>query len=321
MKYLRLTTTNPYYNLAVEEFLFRHSADDVLILWQNEPTVVIGKNQNAYAEVDLSYAAHHGIHVSRRITGGGAVYHDLGNVNYSLISSDSSERILDYAYFTEPLIEALGELGLRCELSGRNDLLAEGRKFSGNAQYATGGRILHHGTILFDTDVSVMSDVLKIDKEKLAYRAVKSCKSRVVNLSTLLKNPMEVSDFMACLERSLCAHLNAEPMSLPDDPRLTALYERNASKEWILSDKRYLTGYTVTRKKKYPYGLIQIELSLLRDQIEGIRISGDFFGLSPIEELEARLVGQSLSSLCPLDPSPYISGMTYEDLVGLLNES
>ena len=320
MKYLRLTTTNPYYNLAVEEYLFRHSAEDVLILWQNEPTVVIGKNQNAYAEVDLVYAARKGIHVSRRITGGGAVYHDLGNVNYSLISSESSERILDYAYFTEPILAALRELGLHCELSGRNDLLAEGRKFSGNAQYASGGRILHHGTILFDTDVSVMSDVLKIDKEKLAYRAVKSCKSRVVNLATLLKEPMGVSDFMACLERYLCAHLDAEPMSAPDDPRLSALCERNASEEWILSDRRYLTSYTVTRKKKFPYGLVKVELSLLGDRIEGIRISGDFFGTAPIEELEARLTSQSLSSLPPTDPSPYVSGMTYEELVGLLNE-
>ena len=280
--------------------------------------MVIGKNQNAYAEIDLSYAKEHGIHVSRRITGGGAVYHDSGNINYSLIVSEQRAQSLDYAYFTAPILRALSDLGLSCKLNGRNDLECDGRKFSGNAQYTANGRILHHGTILFDTDVSVMSDVLKIDKEKLAYRAVKSCKSRVVNLSELLNQPMDIREFMDHLERYLTEQLRTESISVPTDPRLDDLWKRNQSEEWIYAEKRYLTHYSVLRKKKYPFGLVQVEMDLDRDRIERIRISGDFFGTSPIEELEKNLVGQSIEQIPPLELSPFIKGMSLSDFSNLL---
>ena len=130
---------NPYYNLACEEYLLYHSDEDIFMLWQNEPTVVLGKNQNIYAEVDPDYAEKHGIHVIRRITGGGAVYHDGGNVNYTFITSRERAQVLDFAYFTEPIRAALEHWGLKAELSGRNDLLVDGLKFSGNAQHATKG--------------------------------------------------------------------------------------------------------------------------------------------------------------------------------------
>ncbi|MBO5754545.1 MAG: lipoate--protein ligase family protein, partial [Clostridia bacterium] len=139
MKYLRLYSTDPYYNLAVEEYLLRHTDDDIFMLWQNEKTVVIGKNQNAYAEVNLDYAEKNGIRVARRLSGGGAVYHDMGNVNYTFITSCERATALDYAYFTRPILAALASLGVKGTLSGRNDLECEGKKFSGNAQYTADG--------------------------------------------------------------------------------------------------------------------------------------------------------------------------------------
>ena len=317
MKYLRLTTTDPYYNLALEEYLFRHTREDVFLLWQNESTVVIGKNQNAYAEISLLLAKERGIRISRRITGGGAVYHDLGNLNYSFITSRENADVLDYARFAEPILHALSALGLSCSLSGRNDLEYNGRKFSGNAQYAADGRILHHGTILFNADLSVLSEVLRVDKEKLAYRAVKSTASRVVNLSEFLGD-MDVGTFIGHIERHVLADTGATPLDLPSDPRIEALRLRNESPEWIFSDRRYLTDYTVFRKRKFPFGLVEIEMNLSEDRIDDIRISGDFFGTAPIEALESSLRSLSLHSLPPISPAPYISGMTKEELRELL---
>ena len=200
MKYIRLKTTDPHLNLAVEEYLFRHSGDDIFMLWQNEPTVVVGKNQNVYAEVNTEYAKERGINIVRRITGGGAVYHDLGNLNYTFITSETKAKALDYEYFTRPIIDALATLGVVATLSGRNDLEVDGKKFSGNAQFCADGRILHHGTLLFDTDVNELSAVLRVDKEKLEYKAVKSHKSRVTNLCDIIDKGIDLDGFIALIE-------------------------------------------------------------------------------------------------------------------------
>ena len=318
MKYIRLNTTDPYYNLAVEEYLFRHAEEDIFMLWQNEPTVVCGKNQNVYAEVDTDLAAKRGIHITRRITGGGAVYHDLGNVNYTFISVGGEGRPLDFEYFTRPIRSAIEALGVACKMSDRNDIECEGGKFSGNAQHAEGGRILHHGTLLFDTDFSVLGSVLKVDKEKLAYRAVKSVRARVVNLRSMMGEGATLDAFLAGIEKSVSEKLGAEPWELPESEEIQRLYERNRSAEWIFSDKRYLTSYEVQRKKKYPFGLVEAHLTMERNRIEAITILGDFFGVRPVEELEKALVGMEADRLSFVDPSPYISGMTFEDLCDLL---
>ena len=321
MKYIRLTTKNPYYNLAVEEYLFRHADTDIFMLWQNEPSVIAGKNQNVYAEVDLAYAKSRGIHLCRRITGGGAVYHDLGNLNYTFISVLGDAKPLDFEYFTRPIRNSLSELGLSCSMSGRNDIEAGGLKFSGNAQHTEGGRILHHGTLLFDTDFSIMEAVLRVDKEKLAYRAVKSARARVVNLKSLLSEECALSDLIACLEASVCTDLGAALALPPENAEILSLYERNRSPEWIFSDKRYLTGYSVSRKRKYPFGLVSIDLELSRDVIERIKFSGDFFSERPVEELEALLVGKDRGALSDIDPAPYIHGMQRSDLIALLSDT
>ena len=318
MKYIRLETTSPYYNLAVEEYLLRHAEDDVFMLWQNEPSVIIGKNQNAYAEVDLSFAEEKGIHVARRITGGGAVYHDLGNINYTFISVGGGGEPLDFEYFTRPMREALSLLGVTCTLGGRNDLECCGRKISGNAQHAEGGRILHHGTLLFDTDSEVMSGVLRVAREKLEHKGVKSVGARIVNLSELLPQKTSISDFLSQIEGEVCAELGAVKIDAPEAPEIQELYERNISPEWIFSEKRHLTKYALHRRRKYSFGLVDVEMTFDRDRICDIVISGDFFGTSPIEELESAIVGVNPATDNLPDPAPYIAGMTVDDLVELL---
>lgn len=318
MKYIRLYTTNPYYNLAVEEYLFQNADDDVFMLWQNEPSVIAGKNQNIYAEVDIDYAKKNGINLCRRITGGGAVYHDLGNINYTFISTRGDTKALDFEFFTRPIRNALLQLGVECEVGARNDIECQGGKFSGNAQHYEKGRILHHGTLLFNTDFGVMEAVLKVDKEKLAYRAVKSCRSRVVNLIGLLKEEISLDSFISRIEASVCSDLNAILTEAPANEEIDAIYKRNQTHEWLFSDKRFLTSYSLERKRKYPFGLVKVEFELERGFISRITFSGDFFSTSPIEELEKALIGMNPNSLNEIDPYPYISGMSFSDLAELL---
>ena len=318
MKYIRLKTKDPYYNLATEEYLLKSTDDDIFMLWQNSPSVIIGKNQNAYAEVNLSAAKERGVNVCRRITGGGAVYHDLGNVNYTFISSSKNAEPLDFESFTRPIIKALYNMGVDASLSGRNDIECNGLKISGNAQHSSNGRILHHGTLLFDTELGAMNELLKVDKEKLVYRAVKSCSSRVANLKQLTNACADAEDFIAKIGEYVCSDLDAVQCDPPSNNEIDLLAERNRTSEWIFSEKRYLTSYTVKRKKKYPFGLVDVEMELERNKIKSIVISGDFFGVEPIEELETFLTQKNVEQLDKIDPSRYIHGMSFEKLLELL---
>lgn len=315
MQYIRLSSKDPYYNLAVEEYLLKNTTEDVFMLWQNDPTVVIGKNQNAYAEVDLTYAEAHGIRVARRLSGGGAVYHDAGNINYTFLTSASEEK--DFAYFTRPIIRAFAALGVPLLQTGRNDLECEGKKVSGNAHCTAAGRILHHGTILFDLDADTMAAVLHPDAEKYRHRAIASHGGRVGALSRYLPD-MDVPSLMDHMEAFVLGESGATPSAVPECAEIAALAARNASAEWILSDRRYLVEYSITRKKKYPFGLVCADLTFLGDTIERVRISGDFFATAPIDTLEAALVGGTKESVLSLDPSPYIAGMTARELCALL---
>lgn len=318
MKYIRLKTTDPYYNLAVEEYLLKSSDEDVFMLWQNCPSVIIGKNQNAYAEVDLEYAKVHGINVVRRMTGGGAVYHDLGNLNYSFITSTERAESLDYEYFTRPIVDALASLGLDCRLCGRNDIECNGKKISGNAQLNSGGRILHHGTLLFDVDTDEMSAVLRIDREKLEYKAVKSHKGRVANISSLLKKSVDMGAFITQIEAFVLERMTAETVSAPENAEIGALCDRNRSEDFIYSDRRFLTSYSCSRRKKFHYGIVNLDMILNGNTIESVVISGDFFERSSVEELEKELVGRSVGELDGIDPSKYIDKMTAEELAELM---
>ena len=285
------------------------------MLWQNDNVVVIGKNQNAYAEVNTDYLKKHDIKIARRITGGGAVYHDMGNVNYTFISSREKAAALDFAYFTAPIIEALRSLGVNAELSGRNDLLCNGKKFSGNAQFSSETKILHHGTLLFDSDLSVLSDVLKVDPAKIESKAIKSTKSRVVNLKTELKRDMTADEFIGLILSFVRRKYSAEKIPVPPFDAVEELYKKYSSHEWIYSDRRFLTEYTARRKKRYPFGIVDVCLTLNKDVIDTVNISGDFFGMKETDELEKLLAGCGLSDdalksrMACINVGDFISGM------------
>ena len=325
MKLLLLNTTDPYLNLAIEEYLFDTADEDVFILWQNAPTVVIGKNQNAYAEIDLDLAKERGIHIARRITGGGAVYHDLGNLNYSFISPSHNGEGLDFAHFTAPIIETLALMGLSASLSGRNDLLVGDKKFSGNAEYSKNGRVLHHGTLLFDSDLSVLSDVLRVDEEKLASKAIRSTRSRVTNLLPLLNPSIGIrtaDDLKVKIAEYIIEKYSAQPIDAPSNDRVTELSLRNSGNDWIYPSRDLLSLYTLKKKKRFPFGSVEIRLDMRNDTVNDLKISGDFFSLLPILELEDAIRGADISSLPSViekkDIGSYIVGMTREMLYDLI---
>lgn len=323
MKFLILHSTDPYLNLAIEEHLFRTEREDVFMLWQNEPTVVIGKNQNAYAEVELAYLKEQGIHLARRITGGGAVYHDLGNVNYTFISN-SGQTGIDFAGFTAPVLEALASLGIHAELSGRNDLLVDGKKFSGNAQHSANGRTLHHGTLLFDSDLTVLSAALRPDEEKLKSKAVKSTRSRVTNLAPLLQKSATTGEFIALIADFVRQKYRPVEISAPMGEEVEQLRARNASHEWLYPERELLAGYTLAKKKRYPFGSVELLLEMHNDRIKTLTVCGDFFGNRPVEALAASLCGARLcevsARLADMDVGEYIYGMSAEALTALIAE-
>lgn len=320
MKYLRLRTTDPYLNLAIEEYLFLNSQDDIFIIWQNEPTVVIGKNQNAYAEINRSYLNEHNIKVARRITGGGAVFHDLGNVNYTFISSNRGG--IDFEYFTKPIIEALGNIGLKCQLSGRNDILADGSKISGNAQYSSNDRVLHHGTLLFDSDLSVLSSVLHVDKEKISAKALKSVRSRVSNIKDLIKSNISTSEFIKEIESFVVSKFSPDIIDAPSCREIDELYKRNSSAQWIYPDREYLSAYNFKIKRRFDFGIVEISMRIASEIIRSVSITGDFFELRDIKEAEDSLIGVKLCdnfvSSLNIDIGDYINGMTNYQLESLI---
>lgn len=322
MKLIILKSKNPYLNLAIEEYLFSYSSDDVFMLWQNEPTVVIGKNQNAFAEINVDYVKDNNIHVARRITGGGAVFHDLGNVNYTFIANRKGREGIDFEYFCAPIIEALAEMGIKSSLSGRNDILIGDKKISGNAQHSKGERVLHHGTILFDSNLDLLDSALKVDEEKIIAKAIKSTRSRVTNIKEHLKTEINVSEFIDKISKFVINKYSATVIEPPKSDIINELETRNSSNEWIYPERDYLSRYKITKKKKFDFALIELFMDMKNDVITDVRIVGDFFGKKDISELEDMITGQRLSELDHIvtdsNLPDYIYGISAKDLIDFI---
>ena len=322
MKFSVLKSKNPYFNLAVEEYLLKYSDGEYFLLWQNEPTVVIGKNQNVFAEVNVPYTKEKGIHIARRITGGGAVYHDLGNLNFSYITNKSEEGI-DFEKYTLPIIEALKEMGLDPVLSGRNDILISEKKISGNAQTVFGNRVLHHGTLLYSSNAEILSSALNVDKEKLKAKAISSVRSRVANIKDFLKEDYSVSEFQNLIKNHIITKYNAAEFEIKENKTIEDLCERNASDAWVFPSSNYLSALSFTTKKRYDFGNVEINMELKNDRICNLKISGDFFGMKDISDLEKQLSGIRLAEvskkLANLKISDYIMGMQNEEFLLLIN--
>ena len=298
--------TDPYFNLASEEYLLDNTDGEIFMLWRNEPAVIIGRSQNAYAELNAPFIREHGIKVVRRLTGGGAVFHDLGNVNFTYIVPRGGAAALDFARFTNPVITALRKLGVPAELSGRNDIVAvsdgETRKISGNAQcirpavYMRGektDKILHHGTLLYSADMSRLVGALNVDPEKIMSKGIKSVRSRVANINGYLLEEykdMDAGGFMAYMQ---CETPGEGVCFTSSD---TAEIEKLSKEKYSSWEYTYGVSrqYSAEKKKYFEFGTVEVGLDADGGIIRDISIRGDFFGVRDVCELCDRLRGEKL---------------------------
>ena len=317
--------TDPRINLAFEEYLLRQvsSEEPLLLFYVNEPSVIIGRNQNTLEEIDPDYVNARGIHVVRRLSGGGAVYHDLGNLNFSIVTN-GKEHLHDFARFTEPVAAVLRSLGVPVELRGRSDLFVEGRKISGNAQYATSKRMFSHGTLLFDTDLGEMLRAINPRRMQIESKAVHSVRSAVANIRELLPRDMTLPDLRAALLRGIFGHGPAPTYDLADD---------DWRKIWDVADSRYRQWswnygrspqFNVQKSARFPAGKIDARIDVDEGRIRAIRLFGDFSGRRDVAELEAALVGvpydreRLTAALADVELGDYFGTMDVATFIDLL---
>ena len=324
MRYLESPSRDPYFNLALEEYVFERmdKSKSYFLLWQNDNTIVVGKYQNTAEEIDQAYVDAHHIRVARRLSGGGAVYHDRGNLNFTFIVDRADAPGLNFKVFVRPVVEALARFGVHAAFTGRNDLTIDGMKFSGNAQYARRGRLLHHGCIMLDSNLTSVADALRVKEAKFDSKAVKSVRSRVTTINAHAPAPISMEDFKGALKECAMASGELEPCTLTEED-LAAIRK--------LRDEKYATwawnygcspAYDMRREMKFPAGLVTAHLSAEGGKIKAVRFYGDFFG-GELGELEGAMAGLPLDghlteALEALRVGDYMSGITAEELSRLL---
>ena len=326
LSYLVLNTTDPAYNLAAEQYVFDSLPKEktYFMLWQNDNAIIIGKHQNTYAEINAEFVKEKNIKVVRRLSGGGAVYHDLGNLNFTFISDATSNEI-DFPTFCRPIAKALEKLGVPVEINGRNDMLIDGRKFSGNSQYVRNGRVMHHGTILYDSNLSIIGQSLQVDPQKIESKGIKSVRSRVTNVSEYMAQKVSMPEFIDALLSALLKETPGTKYSLTGDDHMEIdriRRERYDTWEWNYG---YSPECTMCKKARIEgCGSIQIHLSVKHGTVESMEIYGDFFSVNDPSELVRHLVGTPLTAtacaeaLKNIDVSYYIRGLSNQQFIEIL---
>lgn len=327
MEFLESNCTDPRWNLALEEYVFEcmDPSHSYLMLWQNQNTIVVGKFQNTAGEVNNDYVRQHGITVVRRLSGGGAVYHDLGNLNFTFITDADPSGQIDLRSFCLPILETLRSFGVPAELSGRNDMIIEGRKFSGNAQYLKNGRVMHHGTLLFDSDLSIMSKALRVDRSKMESKGIQSVESRVTNLKEYLPPDVTMDIFKQRLIQQLsqAAPLNRIHLTKQDEDAIDRL-RRQRYDTWEWNYGKSPAYQTIRKLRIEGCGTVEACLSVESGRITQLRFQGDFFGAEDPSALADVLMGcpcrrDAVASLLQgLDPDRYIKGITADALLQLI---
>lgn len=317
--------TDPYFNMALEEYLVKHlDGQDFFMLWQNRPAVIVGRNQNTIAEINPAHVSEKGIMVVRRLSGGGAVYHDQGNLNFTFVLNNPQD-FANFEKFTRPVIKALSRLGIAAENNGRNDITIGGRKFSGNAQFKHRDRLLHHGTILFDTDIGEMVEALNPSGTKISSKGIKSVRSRVTNITEHLPGPVSIEEFKQLLTEEVFREEGAAECYALDTKDMAILNE--------LRDDKYATwdwtygaspAFNTRKTVSFGWGQVDVCLDIKRGLISACRIYGDYFAKGEMSELESHLAGslyreeEVRQRLAEISLDQYLPQISMDEFINLL---
>lgn len=327
MLYIESPSNDPRWNLALEEFVFSHMDrhKEYFMLWQNHNTIVVGKNQNTVAEINAEYVEKNSITVVRRLSGGGTVYHDLGNLNFSFIADAEAMNEINFKRFCLPVVNTLLQMGVPAQINGRNDMVINGKKFSGNAQYTKNGRVLHHGTLMFSSDLQTVSLALRPNREKLISKGIASVSSRVCNISDFLPTGITLSQFKQALlknildtDKPIPYQFSAEQLSTIE--RLKA--ERYDQWDWNYG---FSPRYQIIKERRIENcGTIQLSLDIEKGAIKDIQFLGDFFDYGNLDQLSDLLRGCKiqeealLQQLQHINVSQYVRGLTPVMLAALI---
>lgn len=285
---------DPRINLALEEYALRNfnPENDYLLFYINEPSIIIGRNQNTLEEINFKYVEEKALHVVRRVSGGGAVYHDFGNLNFSFITKHDIKSLNNFGKFTEPVTNILNKMGVPAELKGRNDVLVNDKKISGNAQFSTGKRMLHHGTLLLDSDLDEVSRALNVKMTKIQSKGHKSSRSRVANISEFLEEKINIEDFRYLILKGLYDQEEEFETYKLSEEEWEAVHklrdEKYGTWEWNYGNS---PKFNIQRSKRFPVGEIDLRIFVEKGIISSFKIYGDFFGKEPVQDLEDLLLG------------------------------
>lgn len=323
MKIVLNENTSLSFNMAAEEYMMKHFNDDIFMLWRAERSVLIGKNQNAIAEINYDYVKENNIDVVRRLSGGGTVFCDLGNTNFAFIVTDK-KSFSDFRKFTKPILEVLQKLGVNAEFSGRNDLTIEGKKFSGNAQYKYKDRLLHHGTLLFSSDLGDLTKSINPPKIKYESKGISSVKSRVTNIKAHLKDDIDIMKF-----RKL---INNHILETVDDAEFYQFTESDIKEIESIEKERFNTWawnygnspkFKSTNSNKFKGGVLEIHYEILKGKIQGVKFFGDFFSRHDVSDIETKLINvlheenEIKSALSQFNLDDYFKNISADEVVSL----
>lgn len=315
-------STDPYFNIATDEYIFKYIDEDCFMLWQNDNAIIVGKHQNTLAEINYDYVKEHDIKVVRRLSGGGAVYHDMGNINFTFTKTGKDSNLIDFQKYTKPIVDVLQSLGVNAKFEGRNDITIDGKKISGNAEHIFKNKIMHHGTLLFSSTMKNVSEALRVNPLKFKDKAVKSVPKRVTNISDHLPHPMTIEEFT---QKIMDYVVKTTPGA-----RMYEFTPEDLKKIGELRDKKYATyewnfgyspDYNFSKTIKTPGGILEMNLDVKDGVIEHAKFYGDFFHVHDIDEIEravehTRHDEKSIrEKLSKYNLADYFSGITIDDLI------